>query len=174
MSTSLDVIIRRLVPVFAASAVVLGILMLFSYDVIKIDWVGFMEIQASYQEMEDPLPVPERSIPVEGPAFIANMGAPVNPVEADDISITRGRQLFSINCAPCHGMDGTGNGPVASFLQDRKPTDLTSPVVQSFSDGAIFLTVSAGKEPFMPPLNENLMVRERWDVVNYLRSLQGK
>jgi mono/diheme cytochrome c family protein len=102
------------------------------------------------------------------------MGAPVNPVEADDISITRGRQLFSINCAPCHGMAGTGNGPVASFLQDRKPTDLTSPVVRSFSDGAIFLTVSAGKEPFMPPLNENLMVRERWDVVNYVRSLQGK
>jgi len=174
MSTDWGVIMRRLALVFAAGAVVLGILMLFSYDVIKIDWVGFMEIQASYRAMEDPLPVPERSIPVEGPAYIVNMGAPSNPVTADEVSIARGRQLYAINCGPCHGENGMGNGPVASFLKERQPADLTNPVVESLSDGAIFLTVSIGKAPFMPPLNENLTVRERWDVVNYVRVLQAK
>jgi hypothetical protein len=174
MSTSLSVILRRLALVSVAGAVLLGVLALFSYDVIKIDWISFMEIQPSYRQMEDPLPLPDRSIPIEGPVSIANMGAPSNPVLADDVSLTRGAQLFGINCQPCHGANGAGAGPVAPFLQERKPADLTGPVVRSLSDGAIFLTISNGKLPFMVPVNENLTVRERWDVVNYVRTLQAK
>ncbi|MFH1185348.1 MAG: cytochrome c [Chloroflexota bacterium] len=174
MSTAFSVILKRLAPVLAAGALVLAALMIFSYDVIKIDWVSFMEVQPSFRQMEAPLPVPERSIPVEGPVSIPNMGAPGNPVEADATSIARGTELYGINCAPCHGLDGKGTGPVAAFLQERKPADLTSAVVQSLSDGAIFLTISNGKLPFMVPMNENLTVRERWDVVNYIRILQAQ
>ncbi len=174
MSTSLGAILKRLAVVGIAAATLVGVLMLFSYDVIKIDWISFMEIQPSYRPMEKPRPVPERSVPIEGPVSIANMGAPSNPVPADEVSITRGTELFGINCQPCHGAAGTGNGPVAPFLQERKPADLTGPVVSALSDGAIFLTISNGKLPFMVPLNENLTVRERWDVVNYLRTLQAK
>jgi mono/diheme cytochrome c family protein len=36
-----------------------------------------------------------------------------------------GRMMFASYCAPCHGMDGRGNGPVASALK-QKPADLTS------------------------------------------------
>jgi hypothetical protein len=63
---------------------------------------------------------------------------------------------------------------VAALRQQRKPADLTGPVVRALSDGAIFLTISNGKLPFMVPMNENLTVRERWDVVNYLRTLQAQ
>jgi mono/diheme cytochrome c family protein len=35
-----------------------------------------------------------------------------------------GKQMFVNYCAPCHGIDGRGNGPVASALK-RSPTDLT-------------------------------------------------
>ena len=174
MSTSLSVILRRLALVFSAGALVLAALMIFSYDLIKIDWVSFMEVQPSFRPMEQPLPVPERSIPVEGPVSIPNMGAPTNPVEADATSTARGAELFGIHCALCHGPTGDGTGAVAAFLQERKPADMTSPVVKSLSDGAIFLTISNGKLPFMVPMNENLTVRERWDVVNYVRILQAQ
>ena len=63
MSTSLSVILKRLGIVFLVAGVVIGILMIFSYDVIKIDWPSFMEIQPSFKPMEDPLPVPAQSIP---------------------------------------------------------------------------------------------------------------
>jgi len=172
MSTSLGLILKRLGLLFAAGAVVLGALMIFAYDVVKIDWISFMEIQPSFKQMERPLPVPERSIPIEGPVSVADMGAPTNPVEADETSIARGAELYGINCVPCHGADGKGNGSVAAFLQERKPADLTSAVVRSVSDGALFLTLTNGKLPFMVPMNENLTERERWDVVNYLRVLQ--
>ncbi len=172
MSTSLSVILKRLGLVFLAAAVLLGISMIFSYDVIKIDWPSFMEIQPSYQPMEDPLPVPAQSIPIEGPAYIPNMGAPTNPVPADDASVSRGSELFHINCSACHGADGKGNGPVAAFLQKKKPADLTSPAVQFLSDGAIFMVITNGMPGTMPALNENLTVRERWDVVNFIRTLK--
>jgi mono/diheme cytochrome c family protein len=101
------------------------------------------------------------------------MGAPENPTIADDDSKTRGAELFAIHCQMCHGAGGEGNGPVAPFLINYKPANLTSDVVQSKSDGSFFLTISDGLDGRMPALNENLTVSERWDVVNFLRTLKA-
>lgn len=171
MSTSLNVILKRFAILFLVVGILFGGLMLFSYDVIKIQWVSFMGIQPSYRQMRDPRPVPARSIPVEGPAFIPNVGAPDNPVPADQASLARGAELFQINCALCHGADGKGSGPIAAFIVN-KPADLTGFLVRSLSDRAIFAAISNGVPGRMPALNENLTVRERWDVINYIRSLQ--
>ena len=119
MSTSLGVILRRLAMIFVVAGLALGVILIFSYDVIKIDWPSFMEIQPSYRPMENPLPVPERSIPIEGAVYIPNSQVlPENPMKADDASLTRGRELFTINCQMCHGVTGTGNGPIAAFLTE--------------------------------------------------------
>jgi len=172
MSTSLSVIIQRLAMIFAVVIVAFAVILLFTYDVIKIEWPSFMEIQPTYKQMENPLPPPERSIPVEGPVAIPNMGAPQNPIVADEASVARGAELFAINCQMCHGPSGEGNGTVAPFLIKYKPANLTTDVVQSKSDGSMFLTISNGLEGRMPALNENLTVSERWDVVNFLRTLK--
>ncbi len=37
---------------------------------------------------------------------------------------TNGKLMFTSYCAPCHGADGRGNGPVAPALKSQ-PTDLT-------------------------------------------------
>ena len=174
MSTSLGVIIRRLALLFVAVGLVFAVILLFTYDVIKIDWPSFMEIQPSFRPMEDPLLVPARSIPIEGPITISGMPAPQNPMPGDEASITRGKELFAINCKMCHGETGEGTGPIAPFLINFKPANLTSDVVQSKSDGSIFLTITNGLEGRMPPLNENLTVSERWDVVNYVRTLKAQ
>lgn len=171
MSTSLSVILSRFAIIFAVVGVLFGIAMLFSFDVIKIEWPSFMEIQPSYRPMENPLPPPESSIPIEGAIIIPGMGAPENPTEADQSSITRGGELFRINCQMCHGVTGEGNGPIAPFLAN-KPANLTSNIVQSKSDGSFFLTITNGILGRMPPLNENLTVPERWDVVNFVRTLK--
>jgi len=172
MSTSLSVILRRFAMIFAVVGVLLGIAMLFSFDIIKIEWPSFMEIQPSYRPMEHPLPPPEHSIPIEGPIAIPGLGAPENPMPADEASLARGKELYTINCQMCHGVTGLGNGTIAPFLLNFKPANLTSQVAQSKSDGSIFLTISNGLEGRMPALNENLTVSERWDVVNYVRTLK--
>ncbi len=162
--------IKRLIFLLIVASVAGGILMLFTYDVIKLDWISFMEIQPSYKPMEKPLPVPADSIPVEGAAYVPGLGSPVNPVEADEVSIQRGSELYRLNCVICHGEEGMGDGVIGTFFTN-KPANLTAPTVQALDDGAIFLVISNGKEGRMPPLNENFNVRERWDLVNFVRIL---
>ncbi len=164
-------LLKQLFWLFLTLGVLFGILLMFTYDVIKIDWPSFMEIQPSYRPMEDPLPVQERSIPVEGAAFIPNMGAPENPSSVDEASLTRGAELYAIHCQMCHGVTGAGNGPISPFLANR-PANFTTEVVQSKSDGSFFFSISNGVDGRMPALNENLTVSERWDVVNFLRTFK--
>lgn len=177
---------KQLVVVFAVLGVLAGALMIFSYDVIKIQWVSFMGLQPSYSTQEEPLPVPAQSIPVDGAAYIPGNGAPTNPVPTDETSIARGAELYATHCLMCHGAAGEGNGTISAFLVKRKPANITSDLVQNKTDGNLFLTISNGiynpnNSLFpdvefsgqMPPLNENLSIRERWDVVNYIRTLKA-
>jgi mono/diheme cytochrome c family protein len=177
---------KQLIGVFIVIGVVIGALAIFAFDVIKIDWIVFMEIQDSFSTQEKPLVVPARSIPVEGAAYIPANGAPTNPVPADEVSITRGAEIFALNCVMCHGETGQGTGTIAAFLVKKKPADLTSPLIQTKTDGNLFVSISYGifnpdNSLFpdvkfsgqMPPMNENLTVRERWDVINYIRTLKA-
>jgi len=163
--------------VILAAPLVLGLLV--TYQVIHIDWISFMEIQPSFRPMEDPLPVPVDSVPVEGAAYVPGTGNPLNPIVSDQISLTRGGSLYAINCSLCHGERGKGDGPVAEKLS-RKPPDLEGLNVKELSDGEIFLVITngvnlgVGFSGGMPPLRENLTIEDRWDIVNYLRSLQTK
>ncbi len=165
-------LLSRLTIVLLTVALGVGGLMLISYDIIKLEWISFMEIQESYGPMEAPLPVASRSIPIEGAAFVPGQGSPSNPVEADDVSIARGSQLYAINCAMCHGAAGEGNGLIGGALVNP-PANLLSDVTQGKPDGTLFLTISNGVPGRMPSLNENLTVRDRWDVVNYIRWLKA-
>ncbi len=157
----------------AGLIVLIGVVVLemFSYDVLKFNWITFMQVQPNFQPMENPQPVITDTIPIEGVAYSLLLGAPPNPVPADQVSLERGAELFDINCVVCHGTGGKGDGPMASHLEN-KVFDLTSFAIHSFTDGGIFITISMGVPEKMPALNENLTVQERWDVVNYVRSLK--
>ena len=80
--------------------------------------------------------------------------------------------LFQRNCALCHGERGEGDGPITQFWnpQMRKPANLTDARMKTMSDGTVYITISNGFGA-MPPLHENLNVRERWDTVNYVKTL---
>ncbi len=168
-------LIKQLAAVFAVLIVLGAAGMLFTYDVIKLDWIVFMEVQESFGEAENPLPVPPRSVPIQGAAYLSDANGeaipPENPVEANESSIARGAILYEYNCTMCHGA-GDGKGPIGAFLIEKKPADLTSALVQDQSDGELFLTLTNGKG-LMPYMRENLTVRDRWDVVNYIRTLKN-
>jgi mono/diheme cytochrome c family protein len=94
-----------------------------------------------------------------------------NPVEPITASVENGKRLFLIYCTLCHGLDAKGGGPVApKFIP---PPDLTLDVFRQRTDGFLYATIRDGGA-LMPGQGEALSPRERWDVVNYLRVLQGK
>jgi mono/diheme cytochrome c family protein len=94
-----------------------------------------------------------------------------NPVAADKrkASAESGQKIATQMCAPCHGQSGKGDGPGAAALP-KKPADWTSKAVQEESDGALFVRISDGNAP-MPPWN-SLPEKDRWDLVNYIRTLK--
>lgn len=73
------------------------------------------------------------------------------------------------NCASCHGAGGKGDGPASASLP-AKPADWTSEAVQKQSDGELFWKISNGRGP-MPPW-KHLSDEDRWELVNYIRSLK--
>jgi mono/diheme cytochrome c family protein len=94
-----------------------------------------------------------------------------NPVSRTPESVKRGQALYSIYCTPCHGVGGKGDGPVTPrFIP---PPDLTGPQIQGRTDGHMSYYIGYGGA-LMPAYGEAMSVTERWDVVNYIRSLAQK
>ena len=93
-----------------------------------------------------------------------------NPVQATPASVEHGRESFQIYCAPCHGPDAKGKGPIAKKLR-TPPDNLTEESAQEQTDGYVYTVIGQGGTT-MPPQAEGLSPRDRWDVVNYLRGLQ--
>ncbi len=117
---------------------------------------------------------PKDSVPTKGIEHVpplaeaARLANPLKPVEAD---VARGKELFGIFCAPCHGEGGRGDGPVGKKFVPA-PVDLRadSPVM-GLSDGQLFVVVSSGLGP-MPAFRTDLSPKERWQIVSFLRTLK--
>ncbi len=92
-----------------------------------------------------------------------------NPTPASDASLANGRKYFQINCAVCHGDAGQGNGPATQF--GMPGINLTTDMTKSRPDGYVYGMIRNGRG-LMPPYNR-IEEMDRWDVVNYLRALQG-
>src|SRR4051812_45598948 len=130
---------------------------------------------------------PQGSVPLYGtaaPEFVyarnfqglGQMAALTNPVPATQESVDRGRKTYQINCAVCHG-------PAAGGFATSNVFKLTPMIVapslaagsnaaNTLSDGYIFGIIRNGRG-LMPSYNR-IEEPTRWDVVNYLRTLQGK
>ena len=143
--------------------------LLFTYQIIRIPTSTDMAQSRAvgYQEGPRILP-PEGAVPIQGEAVIPEE-FPVNPVTADDVSLQRGKILYGIHCALCHGDAGRGDGPLAKHFT-RTPENLIGAEASAEFDGSVYLTMLEGFGE-MPSLAENLTVRERWDVINYIRTL---
>ncbi|MBI4596229.1 MAG: c-type cytochrome [Candidatus Tectomicrobia bacterium] len=118
---------------------------------------------------------PEGTISIDGEALISGRDEAdkklSNPVKVDERTLAKGKKLFNIFCSVCHGPEAKGNGPIASkYVQ---PPDLAMDFYKQRSDGHIYGTIRFGSV-VMPPYGEAMSSEEIWEVVNYLRSLQGK
>ena len=175
------------------------------WEQVSKNWFEQMKEQPAVQALEGtqviqdallptpPLSPPPGTIPLGGieprsdlavapvPAFMPDAMAIVNPIKSTPESVARGKYVYEIYCATCHGLDGMANQettPVAKRLTYRGDQlrqageGMTPPPLQAvpaYTDGFLFTKIRYGK-PQMPGYPQ-IPAQDRWHVVNYLRTL---
>jgi mono/diheme cytochrome c family protein len=84
--------------------------------------------------------------------------------------VERGRDRFAINCVPCHGLLGDGNGMVARRGFPYPPT-YHSDRLREKPIGYIVGVVTAGHGR-MPSYANQIHPDDRWAIATYVRALQ--
>ncbi len=100
------------------------------------------------------------------------MSGTPNPVPNQVTSVEAGYDLYQANCAACHGVDGNGGGPLAGTTQVQPPS-LKAHLTQH-TDGDLFYWISNGLPGGMPAWSDKISETDRWNLVNYLRSINGQ
>lgn len=137
------------------------------------DWRMDMWYQPSLRPEDAPRPEPEGSIPLGAPLLPADRDSAedvTDPLPGTPARLARGRALFQARCAPCHGPEGHGGGPVSRYFPPAP--DLASPTVRGRSDGYIWGTITFGGRA-MPSQREGLTTEDRWALVQEVRAIQG-
>jgi mono/diheme cytochrome c family protein len=153
------------------------------WEQVSREWFAQMKEQPAVQALENarPFDPPANTIPFGGmepridfavPAFSPEAQKLTNPIPTSQASVARGKYVYDIYCAVCHGPDGlakVADLPVAKRLAESGMPPVPLLAVPGYSDGFLFTKIRYGK-PGMPGYPQIPPV-DRWHVVNYLRTL---
>jgi len=129
----------------------------------------WMDDQQTYKPYKAPvLSPPAGSVPVSGKELVSEQSELQNPIAPTPEVVARGRSLFEINCALCHGQTSAERGPVGKKLVPPPP-GLDHDMVEGLSDSTIFKAITFGFGR-MPVFKDKLLPDERWSLVNFLRT----
>ena len=95
-----------------------------------------------------------------------------NPIAATQESIGVGQKIYAKTCTMCHGKSGDADGPAVIELNIH-PARLSDPNLANESDGSLFWKITTGKKP-MPAYGKRLSESDRWNLVNYVRTLSKR
>jgi mono/diheme cytochrome c family protein len=127
---------------------------------------------------------PDGTVPIDGGEPMIAVGdtaaedALENPRPMSLASLDNGKLMYDRFCATCHGMGGLGDGPVSMMGDLRGPfvgvLAVAGPasIVKARSDGSLYTTIRNGRRRM--PDYKRIAPDDRWDIVNYLRYLNGQ
>ena len=139
-----------------------------------------------YDDQRQGFTPPEGTVPIgwESVPELASMSMPEqdalqNPFPATAASMTRGAELFDRYCVACHGKNGGGDGTVAGPPFGTGPFGFVWPIagpasmVKGLSAGHMYTTISRGSVNGRMPDYQRIEPEDRWNIVNYVRDLNG-
>lgn len=93
--------------------------------------------------------------------------ADINPLPLTESNVANGKVLYNRFCDHCHGEKGAGDGKVAN-------NDAINPPASAFTkpDGQMFYSITYGRNA-MGAHASQLNQKERWQVINYIKSMNG-
>ena len=160
-----------------------------------------MHYQPSYRSQEGPrLDVPASAVPITGKEVIYTSVEEYAALQNPGGDSQNGAALYNINCIFCHGSTMDGQGVIMQRENiTMVPADLMGEITLERTDGELFGLISyGGNTGFttrvsalanpdedgercvgqgscpMPEFRRLLTEQERWDLVTYLRGMQGR
>ncbi|HET7789891.1 MAG TPA: cytochrome c [Gemmatimonadales bacterium] len=151
------------------------------YVVHHVGWFATMRHQRSFKPYAMPRAAVPGTVPTTGvwpdslPVALADKL--VNPRTRTSESLIRGQFEYQTYCQVCHGPAGKGDGPVSMAGGGPFPgvRPLVGPVADKLTDGYIYgviVNATAMGRGLMPRYADKVRGTDRWDIVNYVRSLQ--
>jgi mono/diheme cytochrome c family protein len=94
-----------------------------------------------------------------------------NALDPANVDAARGKELFDIYCAICHGTKGDGQG---KLVKREKILGIPSydDAGRAITEGSVFHTIYYGKNTMGSYANQ-LNNEERWQVVSYVMKLKA-
>ena len=99
-----------------------------------------------------------------------------NPVPVTPEGLDKGKQLYLTMCGVCHGSKGDGADGIykgGEGAYPAKPANFLDSAFVRATEGRYYHAIMYGKN-VMGSYKDKLDTKERWLVIQYIRSLQGK
>jgi len=93
-----------------------------------------------------------------------------NPLPNNELNLEKGKELYGIYCASCHGTKGDGNGVLS---QRDKFNGIPNYKDRELTPGNIYHVIMYGKN-LMGSHASQLQYKERWQVVQYVEKLRSE
>ena len=103
-----------------------------------------------------------------------------NPLNLTEKTIAEGKKLYESFCAHCHGKKGLGKGSIQNAIYgavpsyaDETPNRRGNRSMKELTEGHIYHTIMYGLNA-MGPHSSLIREQDRWKIVAYVQTLQGK
>lgn len=103
-----------------------------------------------------------------------------SPLKLDEKTLARGKELYTSFCAHCHGKKGKGEGSIQNAIygavpsySDETPNRRGNRAMKDLKEGHIYHTIMYGLNA-MGPHSSLIREEDRWKIVAYVQTLQGK
>lgn len=113
-------------------------------------------------------PLPEHTV---AQGDLGRDAAAATPPPIGAALLARGRERFDINCAPCHGQGGLGDGMIVQRGFPAPPS-FESPRLRAASAQHVFDVITHGYG-VMYSYADRVAPADRWAIVAYVRALQA-
>ena len=92
-----------------------------------------------------------------------------SPLKVTEANLEKGKELYGIYCAACHGSKGDGQGILS---QREKFEGIPNYKDRDITEGSIYHVIMYGKN-LMGSHASQLKYKERWQIVQYVEKLRS-